>query len=75
MENTTVLFRLRYTVAFSREALTWLNNFRGAWFSEKNGDLFLQEFGGTWWRIFESVVNDEVRTYFKQFDRLVKPSV
>lgn len=68
MENTTVLFRLRYTVAFSQEGLTWLNNFRGEWFSKEDGDLFLQEFGGTWWRIFESVVNDELQTHLKQLN-------
>ena len=68
MEATTVLFRLRYTVALTREALAWLNNFQGAWFSEKEGDGFLREFGGTWSRTFESVLNEEVRKYFRRLD-------
>lgn len=67
MEKTTVLFRLRYTVALTDAALDWLKSL-DVDFSEKGGNAFLREFSGTWSHVFESVVNEEVRTYFKHLD-------
>jgi hypothetical protein len=64
MEKTTVLFRLRFTIEFSREMLVWLNNFPDAWFSRDGGTAFLREFGGTWRNTFDRVVNQETHNYF-----------
>jgi len=64
MEKTTVLFRLRITIEFSREMLAWLNNFPDAWFSRDGGNAFLRELGGTWTNTFDRVVNQETRNYF-----------
>jgi len=68
MEKTTVLFRLHFTLALNRDAIAWLNNFEGAWFAQNEGNSFLRELGGTWTRVFDSVLNDELRRYFRRFE-------
>jgi hypothetical protein len=64
MEKATVLFRLRFTIEFSKEMLAWLNNFPDAWFSKDGGNAFLRELGGTWTHTFDRVVNQEIYNYF-----------
>ncbi len=65
MEKTTVLFRLRFTIEFSKEMIAWLSNFQDAWFAREGGNAFLKELGGTWTQTFDRIVNQEVRDYFR----------
>lgn len=68
MEKTTVLARLRFTIAFTEQTIGWMNqNFpENAWFVKDEGSLFLQEFGGRWRELIEQTINQETSAYFSE---------
>lgn len=68
MEKTTVLARLRFSIEFTEQTISWMNqNFpRDAWFVKDEGSLFLQEFGGRWRDIVEKTIAQETSSYFSE---------
>ncbi|MDN3511817.1 MAG: hypothetical protein NG784_11025 [Candidatus Jettenia sp.] len=68
MEKTTVLARLRFSVAFTEQTIAWMNrNFADdAWFVKDEGSIFLQEFGGRWREVIEKTIAQETSMYFSE---------
>ncbi|HRJ41395.1 MAG TPA: hypothetical protein PL105_05935 [Caldilineaceae bacterium] len=65
MEKTTVIATCRYTVDFTHEAKTWFRKMSNYdfWFAKEEGNVFLNEFGGTWRSKIQEVLDDEIRRF------------
>lgn len=72
MEKETVILRLRASIDFGQEAITWINsltnfdkqNDNGLWFAKDGGKIFLSEFQGSWRQALVEETDQTIQNYF-----------
>lgn len=65
MKKTTVLARMRYSIKFTSDMLSWLDDRPKDWFARNGGDDFLHEYGGQWIGIIAAESEAVVSSYFE----------
>lgn len=85
MEKETVIIRLRASIDFGQETMSWLNsvaksadqqkNDNGIWFAREGGKYFLSEFQGTWRQALTEEADQTIQDYFLElgFDERFLP--
>ena len=81
MEKETVILRLKTSIDFGQETISWLNQVSNIvdeqkkdneiWFAKENGKYFLSKFKDTWQQAFTEEVDLTVQNYFLElgFDK------
>lgn len=67
MEKTTVLARMRFSMAFNQETKSWLEriNNNEVWFVRDSGNAFLSEYRGQWRELLLKNITPEIDNYFR----------
>jgi len=65
MDKTTVIGNIQFSVSLSEQAQSWMEfHYPEAWFSQENGDAFLQKFGEEWWASIEPLIAKDIQQLF-----------
>jgi len=85
MEKETVIIRLRASIDFGQETMSWLNrvakiadeqkNDNGIWFAREGGKYFLSEFQYSWQQALTEETDQTIQNYFLElgFDERFLP--
>lgn len=85
MEKETVIIRLKTSIDFGQETMSWLNHVaniadeqkdnNGVWFAKEGGKFFFIEFQGSWGQALTEVADKTIQNYFLElgFDERFLP--